>query len=576
MFKLWSLLALVITLVACSSPAIERHADIVLINADIHTSDTTRPTASAIAIQDRTFSYVGQDASTHIGPETKVFDLGGKTVIPGIIDSHSHPGWVALSTNVSELEDTSSLDALITSIEKMVTEDTTSDILIGGFWPNELFGVNGPTRNILDKIEPTRPLILYDSWGHTVWANTAALDYAGITSETKDLVPGFSFYQRDKKGVATGWITESAATAFVKKFQTITPDIEKTLLEYLSYYRNLGVTTILDAGNFGLDREVYAVISRLDKEGKLPVRYHGSYTLFKPDDLDNAVESLKALGQEFNSEQVQIDTLKLFFDGVLETRTAALTESYLDAPGNKGDMLLSQDQVHRLILDLEHEDLNLHVHAVGNLATTTILNAVEQAHQTLTRPPTIGITICHLEVVDDADISRFKRLGVVANFTPHWWVGGSTPWVTQGIGNKAQHMQRARSFIDAGVTVTFSSDITDIYEWKTDRANPFLGMQMGHNRLDISSDSNTEIMPPRDERVKRSDLVSGYTNNAAHQLRRTEELGSISIGKRADLIVLDRNLFDIDRYQIHNTKPVAVVIDGKLVSGRFIAEHETK
>jgi predicted amidohydrolase YtcJ len=562
-----SIIPAVFLLVGCESQTSLDVAESVFVNGNIYTSDVIHPTVSAVAIRDGRFVYVGDDPSEHIGPETTVFDLGGRTAIPGIIDAHSHPGWVALSGNLALLEDTSSKESLMASIEKMLAESSSQDVVIGGFWPNALFGVDGPTRQELDNIESERPVILYDDWAHTVWANTRALEHAGVDAQTKDVAPGFAFFQRDEDGQATGWITESAATLFVNKFQNVTPDVEDDLLEYLNYYRSVGVTTVLDAGNFGLDRDIYAAISRLDKKGLLPVRYHGAYTLFVPDDWTTAVETLQKLGKDFNSENVRIDTLKIFFDGVLETRTASLSEDYLDTPGNRGGSLLTRQQVHKLILQLDAAGLNLHMHAVGDRATTTLLDAIQDAHDSLARAPAISIAICHLEIVKQTDIPRFKQLGVIANFTPHWWIGGDLSWNEQGIGDKAGSMQRGRSFINSGAVVSFSSDITDRYEWKRDRANPFLGMEMAHNRQDVGAGKDSEIFPPEDERVDRADLLAGYTVNGGLQLGRPEDIGQIAVGRLADLVILDQDPLKVDRYQIHKTKPIAVLMNGKLVHG---------
>lgn len=442
---------------------------------------------------------------------------------------------------------------------------------MGGFWLNEHFGVSGPRKEALDRIEPDRPVILYDDWGHTVWANSAALAVAGVSRETEDIVPGFSFYQKDEHGEPTGWITESAASVFVNNFQSVTPGVEALLLEYLEYYRGIGVTTVLDAGNFGLDREVLAAVSRLDRKGQLPVRYHGVYTLFLPDDLPTAVDNLKKLGQEFNSENVRIDTLKVFFDGVLETRTAALSYDYFDTPGNSGEALLSREQIYQLILQLEKEGLNLHVHAVGDRATTIILDAVQDAHESLSGAPTIRIAICHLEIVKRADFERFRKLGVIAQFTPHWWVGGDSAWYEQGIGDAAFEMQRAQPLISDGAVVTFSSDITTESEWKSDRANPFLGMQVGHNRQDIGVGPDGDFLSPLSEQLQRRDLVNGYTSHAAFQLGRENELGTIAVGHQADFLVLNQDLFEVDRNDIHKTIPTAVVVNGRIVSGEIEA-----
>ncbi|MFK8021330.1 MAG: amidohydrolase [Pseudomonadales bacterium] len=547
---------------SASSPA-----DIVLQNGRIYAGKNDNPWLSAVAITGDKFVYTGHDAAGFIGPQTKVHDLGGKTVIPGIIDGHSHPGFVALSGHTLLLDEASNKKQLMTAVKKLVAENQDRQVLIGGYWENELFDVTGPRKEALDAIEPNRPLILYDAWAHTVWANSAALKQAGVTRDTKDLVPGFSFYQKDKNGEPTGWITESAASVFINNFQKITPEVQASLLAYLEYYQGIGVTTVLDAGNFGLDREVFAAVSELDKKGLLPIRYHGAYTLFKPDDLDDAVETLKKLGEDFNSEKVRIDTLKIFFDGVLETRTAALSHDYYDTPGNSGDTLLSQEQVHELILELEAEGLNLHVHSVGDRAVTTILDAVQDTHNSLSRAPNIRITICHLEVVKDSDFPRFKKLGVIANFTPHWTIGGDLTRHEQGVGKSAFEMQRSQPLISDGAIVTFSSDITDAYEWKNDRANPYLGIQVGHNRQDVGVTEDGSYMPPMSERLQRKDLVNGYTTNAAYQLGREDEIGLIGVGKQADLIVLDQNIFEVDRYEIHKTKPLAVMVGGDVVSG---------
>ena len=548
-------------------------ADTILTNAEIYRGNLKNPWASAVAIKGQKIIYVGEDASSYTGPDTQVHNLNGRMLIPGIIDAHSHPGFVALSSTNLLLEDTSSKEKLMQSIRKLVADHPDPEVLIGGFWPNQLFDVTGPRKEALDAIEPNRPLILYDDWAHTVWANSAALKKAGVTRDTQDLVPGFSFFQKDENGEPSGWITESAASVFINNFQSVTPDIEKVLLDYLNYYRRMGVTTVLDAGNFGLDREVYAAVSRLDQQGLLPVRYHGAYTLFVPTDLPTAVQTLKQLGDDFNSERVRIDTLKIFFDGIMETRTAAVIDDYLDTPGNKGEQLFNQQQVTDLILQLEAEALNLHMHAVGDRAAHTLLNAVEAAQQELGGKQSIRIAICHLELVKPTDFARFKQLGVIANFTPHWASGGDLSWLEQGIGPKVYSMQRAQPLISDGAVVTFSSDITDHFEWQTERANPFLGMQVGHNRQDIGVAADGAFLPPLSERLQRKDLLNGYTTNGAYQLGRADEFGSIEVGKLADILVLDRNLFNVNRFEIHKTKPVAVFFEGELVYGELPANQ---
>jgi predicted amidohydrolase YtcJ len=354
----------------------------------------------------------------------------------------------------------------------------------------------------------------------------------------------------------------------VKHFQAVTAETEQSLLRFLQYLRELGVTALWDAGNFGWDDEIYTVISRWDREGVLPLRYHGSYTLFLPDDLPNAVAELKRMREAYGSDRVRIDTLKVFLDGVIETRAADMSEDYLDTPGNSGHSLLNQAQLRQLILDLNAEDLDMHVHTVGDRAIEMTLNAVEEARKSLSEPLETRVTLCHLEVMDDSDFNRFKDLGVIASFTPYWH-GGDAEELKPAIGDKARIMMRAQPLISDGAVVTFSSDITDRAEWKSHGANPFAGMQIGHNKQDIEGGAQAILTPPRSERLRLDSLVDGYTRNAAVQLGLSDQLGSIEVGKRADLVVLDRNLFEVDRYDIHEVRPVAVVMDGRIVHGEL-------
>jgi predicted amidohydrolase YtcJ len=141
--------------------------------------------------------------------------------------------------------------------------------------------------------------------------------------------------------------------------------------------------------------------------------------------------------------------------------------------------------------------------------------------------------------------------------------------LTSAIGDKARAMMRAQPLISDRAVVTFSSDITDRAEWKAHRANPFVGMQIGHNKQEIEGGAQAILTPPRSERLRIDSLIDGYTRNAAFQLGRSDQLGSIEVGKRADLVVLDRDLFEVDRYDIHEVRPVAVVMDGKIVQGEL-------
>lgn len=220
-----------------------------------------------------------------------------------------------------------------------------------------------------------------------------------------------------------------------------------------------------------------------------------------------------------------------------------------------------------MIIGLSEEQINLHVHSVGDKSTNKILNAVERAHKTLEGPPPIQIAICHLETVLDTDFYRFKDLGVIASFTPAWHGNVADHNIIAAIGDKALLQMRAQPMIADDAVITFSSDITSTQGWKDEQANPYYGIQIGHNRQPIEGGPNARYAPPRSERIRLDTLVYGYTINGARQLGRAHELGSIEVGKQADLVIMNQNLFDVNRYDVHKTKPEAVIMDGELVHG---------
>ena len=551
--------------------AVAQDAVTVFTNGTIYTSNVQAPSANSVVVKGDKIAFVGTESSalTFAGPGARTIDLGGKLVIPGIVDSHTHPGMVGISHDLLEMEIVQDKESLMQNIADMIAANPDREVLLGGYWDNGTFAEGGPYKADLDRIESRRPVVLYDYWGHTVWANSRALEVAGIDRQTPDIVPGFAYYQRDESGEPSGWVTESAASLFVNNFQSVTPEVEEQILSFLTYLRNLGVTTLLDAGNFGTDDETYAAISRLDKAGRLPLRYHGTFTLFVPNDYDTAIDQVKELNAKYGSDRVRIDTLKIFHDGVIETRTADMFDDYLDTPGNSGASLFSEAQLHDIMIELSREGINLHVHSVGDKSTNKILNAVEQVHETLGGPPPIRIAICHLESVLDTDFYRFKDLGVIASFTPAWHGNVGDHNVQAAIGDRASSQMRAQPMIADDAVFTFSSDITFAQGWRDDAANPYHGMQIGHNRQPVEDGPDARYAKPRSERIRLDSLVDGYTINGAYQLGRSQELGSIEVGKQADLVILNQNLFEVNRYDVHKTKPVAVIMDGELVHGEL-------
>lgn len=550
------------------------HAERLLLNGRFHTVANAQPRAEAVAIRGGRFVYVGdqEGGRAFIGPATVVSDLQGKLVIPGLVDSHAHPSTMGLLNQVRLLPPAATVEQLMAAIAEAVraTPGSAPVVLCCAF-------PLGMDKALLDAIEPDRPVMVYHYAGHAVWLNSSALRLIGIGPETPDPVPGLSFYLRSAQGALTGWAVELAA--FAPAFHKLMPPNEaypREMLDFLNYLVSKGVTTLFEAGTVGYEDSVHQVFAAWDRQGLLPLRIEGSYHVYDTDQVAGAIDELKRLRAAYDGDRLRYNTIKIHYDGVYEVETARHLRPYhaprQGAADGRGAVLMSMEQLRDFIVKLHEEGINLHLHNMGEGAVRISLDAVEAAQKRIGGALNSRIAICHLQTVADSDIPRFKQLGVIANFTPQWhgfWGPESVEDAKRQFGDaKLEQMFPAQSFWQAGATVTFSSDTVVTFDRA--RANPFLGMQVGHNRQDLPSDGSGKdvyMLPPASERLSLEDLIKGYTLNGAHQLRLEDRLGSIEVGKQADLVVLDRDIFAADRYRIHEIQPQAVFMDGKLISG---------
>ena len=542
-------------------------ADIVLSNGSIYTVDAAQPWAEAVAIEDGRFVYVGDDEGVKefVGRDTVEFNLQGKFVLPGLVDSHTHPGKVARSVDYVELPwipetKKEMFDVLIAYAEA----NPDKEFIVGGRWPSALFGEEGPNRHELDAVIPSRPVILTDTSGHAQWLNTKALEVLGIDRNTPDPIPGLSYLYRDTDGEPTGWIKERAIDKQLKA-AGIGDRVRVDALEaFLNYLSALGVTVVFDAGNAD---DGYRAAAELDRDNRMPLRYEGSYRIEVEGQFSGAVKELKRLRNTYGGNRLRFNTIKVMFDGVSEIRTSAVLEPFLGEGGYRGKTLVDATRMRDFILELHEEKIDLHLHTVGDAAVRTALDAVEAAHVILGGAPDVRVTLCHLELINQADFDRFSKLNIFSNFSPQWH-GGHIQGAQLTLGQERYDtMFSAQPLLDRDVSVTFSSDITNAGKWRTGRASPYFGMQVGHTRLEPEFGAKATVRPPVNERLGIADMIQGYTLNGAAQLGLDNDLGSIEVGKVADLVVLDRNLFEALPSQIKSASPTAVFMEGELVSG---------
>ena len=555
-------------------------ADLVLTGGKFFTVDDDNPWAQAVAIKGDKFVYVGDDdgAAAFVSNGTRTSELGGRLVIPGMVDSHTHPGLIDLDPPSGPLPETSRQD-IHAAVKEYAESNPEMEWIHMCCFPLRLYGNGkvGPHKRDLDAIVPDRPVWITSNVSHSAWLNSKALEILGIDQNTPDPLPGLSYFVRDENGEPNGWIKELYWYFGEDVFPVYAERHEKGMTGFLSYLSQHGVTTVYDAGNEQSDDRVYAFMAKLDREDKLPVRYEGTYDAFVPEQANVAIAEMQRFRKMYGGNRLRFNTIKMYMDGTNEIRTGAVLEPYEDDPGNSGTTMMTAAELRDFLLELHDAKMDLHIHVVGDRGVRTILDAVEAAGEAGNGALYPRVTISHLDIIDPADYPRIKELGVIANYTP-WWHGVTfDDPVLHALGDgRYARTLILKPLFDLGAVVTFSSD-----DWSYPRLTPFLGMQIGHNRQFpaewISDEELAAMMEqgydpaawrgPESERLDLELMIRGYTINGAYQLRMEDQIGSIEVGKLADLVVLDEDLFEMDRYEIMNVEPSAVVMEGQVIHG---------
>ena len=567
------LFTLLVAVTACSHdepPA----ADRVLSNGLIYTVNESQPWAEAVVIKDGKFIYVGDNAGAepYESAGVEVTDLGGRLVIPGMVDAHTHPGQINLVQFNATFAATER-DTFLGELESYAADNPGDDWVLGCCWPviEFVLGKNGPDRAELDQIFPDRPVWINSNAGHSAWLNSRALDELGLDEDSVDPRFPVAMYKRDDTGRLTGWVKEGAGWQLMDEVFPVDAALhESSVRDMLRVLSEHGVTTLFDAGNKDFNDRVYGFLHELDEAGELPLRYEGTYRISTPDRLQLAITEMKRYRTEYGGNRLRFNTIKLFMDGVHENRSGAQLEPYADNPAHVSDTTVTVEQLRDYLIQLHEERFDLHVHVIGDLATKRVLDALEQAKATVGDDFYPRVSVAHLQNVDPGDWPRFAELGVSANFTA-WWMGVDDPDpVAAGLGpDLANDTYRARAIFDAGGNVTFSSD-----DWTLAVLSPFLGMEVAHTRqyprewLEEHQDPDA-IRLPASEQLPLELLIKGYTINGAYQLRMEDSLGTIEPGKMADLVVLRENLFEADPQTIHTIKPDTVIMDGEVIRGEL-------
>lgn len=558
--KIATLIAL--ALAGCGGVDKEKAADVALTGGRIYTVDADRSWAEAVAIKDGRIVFVGSsaDAKDFIGDDTKVVDLKGRMVVPGFQDVHVHPISAGIEANACNLNGLENVDAYIAAIKKYADEHPDEPWITGGGWSMAAFGPGAlARRELIDAVVSDRPVFLYSQDGHTTWANSKALEIAGITNKTPD--PPDGRIDRDPKtGAAVGSLQEGASSLVAAKVPPVSDAKRADGLRYAVKYLNaLGITAVQDAS---VNEEDLATYRNLDDGGELSLHVVGSIWWERDKGLEQ-IEDIKRLRAEFTKGHIDARTVKIMQDGVMENYTAAMLEPYLVPDKTKGIPMVEPEKLKEAVTKLDAEGFQVHFHAIGDAAIRQSLDAVEAAR---TANGDLGHRhhISHLELIDKADIPRFKALGVIANFQPLWAMNDDyvTELTIPFIGpERAQSLYPIGSVAKSGGMLAFGSD------WSVSSPNPFEQMETAVTRLEALGGTTEPLLP--EEAISLAEALDAFTINAAYVNRLEQDAGSIEVGKRADLAVLDRNLFDTAPAELSDTKVLVTLFEGKAVHGNL-------
>ena len=548
-------------------------ADKIIKNAKIFSSDKDNPQATALVVKDGKFAYVGDEAGL-ADYEGEVTDLGGKFIMPGIIDSHIHITtgvgfeYVDLGLRFEPDGKQDALDFMENYIKENPGQERYRFLLERKFLKGDDFSMDE-----LDAICPDAELIILEGECHSNWANSKVFEKHGITYDSPDPVPGLAYYVR-RDGRLTGNSFESASWVFLfdSLWNMSDEQIDTALVRWIDYCKSDGVSSVFDAGwpmHNQIHEQIYDRLAELDKRGELPIYIEGCYVLSIPAKKDEALAELERFHNKYNSEHLKVNTLKIFMDGTMKIETAALVTPYADT-GERGYTTLEADDLADVIVKLNEMGLDLHTHCVGERSSRVVLDAVEKARKQLGDDFHVKVTCAHLEIQDDADLPRFAKLGVIANFTP-WWHSDDPALNTPILGpERALKQFRCKTLWDSGALVTWSSDNVSYGDFMT--WSPYLGMEIGMTRWGNEMTRVPEFCrvaaeyPPAEEKMSKEEMLLGYTINGAKQLGIEDAKGSIEVGKDADFLVFDNDLLTAEPEGFSYNKPSEVYMGGVKVN----------
>jgi predicted amidohydrolase YtcJ len=530
------------------------HADLVLRNGVVWTVDEGQPRAQAVAIAGEEIIAVGDDAEMDplIGPETQVYDLRGKLALPGFNDCHTHfVATAARSRTTFDLFGLSKLESIRRTLSHFSAQHPDLDWLIGRRWYPEDHAGAWPSRHDLDRVEDRRPVAIIDVDGHTAWVNTAALERLGYDARTPD--PEGGTILRDPDGNPSGILFENAHEAIPREIELPFEEFSSALAGSIAGLNALGITSL--SNNSGPLNHL-RFCERMHAEGVLNLRINHWPMLMEE------FEACAVERERYRKHpRLRVVGLKAFMDGVLSNRTAWLLEDYADAPGERGYPVVDPREMLEWVRRADAVGFQVIIHAIGDQAVRATLDIYGRVAEE-NGPRDRRHRIEHMELTHPREQARFQPLGVVASVTPmHLCNPDLDRYITARVGwERESYTQPWRNLVAGGAHLCFGTDWPAI---SLPEPDPLKQIFAAVSRVPPMSPGRKAWHPEMALSVQNA--IRCCTLEPAYAEFQEHRKGCISVGKLADLCVLDRNIIDGEPQQILEARVVMTVFGGQVV-----------
>ncbi len=529
-------------------------ADTIIHHAVIYTVDPNTPKATAIALRGDRIAAVGDDATILKlrDTNTRVVDAGGRAILPGLQDAHGH--FVGLGSFLQQLDlrGTTSYTAIVEKVKARAATAKPGEWILGRAWDQNLWpDTHWPTLDALEQAAPHNPVYLTRVDGHAALVNQQALNLAGVTAKTPD--PEGGRLIRDAQNRPSGVLVDNAMNLVRSKMPAATPaQIDEQILLADKECRRLGLTTVHDAGNSPAVMEAY---KRLIDAGKLKTRIYMM--------LSGPLATLQPIFDkgpipDYHQHHLAVQAIKLYADGALGSRGAALLAPYSDEPGTSGFFVTPPEEIYKNTLAAAKAGFQTCIHAIGDRANRMVMDTFERVEREVPKARDLRMRDEHAQILSATEIPRFKALNVIASMQPTHCTS-DMPWAPLRLGPErvAEGGYVWRKLMNAGAIIASGSD------FPVEKPNPMLGLYAAITR------QTPEGQPPDgwapDQRMTRDEALASFTKNAAFAAHAEAFAGTLQAGKLADLVILSDDVMTVPPAKILNATIWKTIIGGEIV-----------